>query len=156
VARAQEARSLELRAAGDLARLWAGLKDDNRPKNLLCGTAGKNAEHAHAGGLKDQYGQRNPAAKLTDNQIAQIRLAYAKGGYTMERLADRFGVRFQHISRIVRGQRRPKQGGPTADKDLRHSVCDRDPVTHRFVGKKAASRLLDGREWNEYPAQERG
>ncbi len=27
----------------------------------------------------------------------------------------------------------------------------RDPVTGRFVGKKAAGRLLDGRQWNEWP-----
>ena len=27
----------------------------------------------------------------------------------------------------------------------------RDLKTGRFVGKKAAGRLLDGREWNEYP-----
>ena len=26
-----------------------------------------------------------------------------------------------------------------------------DLKTGRFVGKKAAGRLLDGREWNEFP-----
>lgn len=133
-----------------------GLKDDNRPENLLCGTAGANVAHAHRAGLIDQHGQKNPAAKLTDNQIAQIRNAYAQGDWTMDRLAERFGVRFQHISRVVRGQRRPKQGGPVAGEDLRHSVCDRDAETGRFVGKKAAGRLLDGREWNEFPGQAGG
>ena len=28
---------------------------------------------------------------------------------------------------------------------------DRDPKTGRFVGRKAAGRLLDGREWSEFP-----
>lgn len=130
-----------------------GLKDDNRPNNLLCGTGTANVKHAHKYGLKDQYGQKNPAAKLTDNEVAQIRLAYSKGGHTMEQLAVRFGVVFQTVSDIVRGHSRPKQGGPTADDDLRHSVCDHDPTTGRFVGK-AAGRLLDGREWNEMPALE--
>lgn len=110
-----------------------GIKDDNRPDNLLCGTPGQNAEHAHSGGLRDQNGQRNPAAKLTDNQVAQIRLAYSKGGYTMAKLAERFSVTFQAISKVVRGQRRKKQGGPVAAGDLRHSVSDRDPTTGRFV-----------------------
>lgn len=27
----------------------------------------------------------------------------------------------------------------------------RDPKTGRFIGKKRAGRLLDGREWNEFP-----
>lgn len=133
-----------------------GMKDDNRPQNLLCGSAGENHEHAHAGGLIDQFGQKNPAAKLTGNQVAQIRLAYAKGGYTMQELSDRFGVRVQHISRVVRGQRRPKQGGPIADEDQRHCICDRDPRTQRFVGKARAGRLLDGVEHNEMPEVRHG
>lgn len=112
-----------------------GLKDDNRPDNLIATTPGQNAKHAHRSGLKDQYGQKNPGHKLKDNQVAQIRLAYSKGGHTMEELGRRFGVAFQHISRIVRGAVRPKQGGPVAGVDLRHNACDRDEVTGRFVSR---------------------
>jgi hypothetical protein len=110
-----------------------GIKDHNPPTNLLLSTSSENIKHANRYGLRDQHGQKNPAAKLTDNQVAQIRLAYSKGGFTMEQLGERFGVRFQHISRLVRGQRRRKQGGPTADSDLRHNACDRDPVSGRYV-----------------------
>lgn len=112
-----------------------GLKDDNRPVNLLAETPGGNRSHAYRHGLQDQHGEKNPAAKLSDNQVAQIRLAYSKGGYTMEQLGDRFGVKFQHISRIVRGQRRAKQAGQIANSDLRHSACGRDPLTQRFISK---------------------
>lgn len=117
-----------------------GLKDDNRPRNLLCGTAGLNVEHAHWGGLRDQHGERNPAAKLIDNQVAQIRLAYNRGGYTMEQLAKRFEVRVQHISRVVRGQRRAKQGGPIAENDQRHSANQRDQETGRFLRVREVPR----------------
>jgi DNA-binding XRE family transcriptional regulator len=103
-----------------------GLKDDNRPSNLLCETPRKNSEHAHRSGLADQFGEKNPAAKLSDNSVAQIRLAYTKGGYTMQQLADRFGVTFQTISKIIRGGRRPKQGGPVVHDDQRHCVTARD------------------------------
>lgn len=133
-----------------------GLKDDNRSRNLLCGTSGENTEHAHKGGLIDQHGQRNPAARLTDNEIAQIRLAYSKGGHTMKQLGERFGITFQTISKIIHGHRRPKQGGPVIDGDCRHSVSDRDPATGRFIGKKRAGRSLDGVEHNEYPETTRG
>lgn len=128
-----------------------GFKDDNRPHNLECCAASANIRHAHRGGLIDQYGQRNPAAKLTDNAIAQIRLAYSQGGYTMEQLAARFGVSFQHISKIVRGQRRPKQGGPTTECDQRHCVSKRDANTGRFVGKKLAGRAIDGVVHDDFP-----
>lgn len=109
-----------------------GLKDDNRPGNLLCGTAGENVVHAHQGGLIDQSGQKNPSAKLTDNQVAQIRLAYAQGGHTMESLGQRFGVSFKTVSKIVRGQRRQKQGGPVAASDQRLAKSLRDPAG-RFI-----------------------
>ena len=124
-----------------------GLKDDNRPDNLLCGTGGENVEHAHRGGLIDQHGEKNPSSKLTDRQVAQIRLAYDRGGWTMAQLATRFGVAFQTISKIVRGQRRSKQGGPVAGGDQRHCASDRDPDTGRF----AAGRLLDGVIHNGFP-----
>lgn len=103
-----------------------GRKDDNRPENLELVSYSGNTKHAYRHGLMDEHGESNPAAKLTDNQVAQIRNMYAQGGYTMERLGNLFGVRFQHVSRIVRGTRRPKQGGPVADSDLRHAACDRD------------------------------
>lgn len=128
-----------------------GLKDDNRPANLLCGTGGDNAKHAHAFGLCDQFGQKNPSVKLTDNQVAQIRLAYERGGYTQAQLAKRFNVSHQAVSKIVKGQRRPKQGGPTTNEDHRHCVADRDVETGKFIGKKLAGRLLDGIEHNGYP-----
>lgn len=115
-----------------------GLKDDNRPGNLEPRSYGGNTAHAHRAGLRDQRGEKNPAAKLTDNQVAQIRNAYASDGFTMQQLADRFDVSVQHISRVIKGGRRASQLGPVSDvADLRHSVCDRDPATGRFVGRKA-------------------
>jgi hypothetical protein len=126
-----------------------GIKDDNRPGNLLCGSSGENGSHAHRYRLLDQRGEANPAAKLKNGQVAQIRLAYDRGGYTMAQLADKFGVSFQHISRLVRGTRRQVQGGPIQNEDLRHSSSERDADTGRFI---AAGDLLDGRQHHEFPA----
>ncbi|MHB1419523.1 MAG: HNH endonuclease [Bacillota bacterium] len=118
-----------------------GLKDDCRPDNIVPSTHSENLSHACQGGLKDQFGQKNPAAKLTDREVAQIRLAYAGGGYTMEALAEKFSVSYQTISKIVRGQRRKKQGGPVQDWDQRHCACERDPNTGCFIGKKHSNEF---------------
>ncbi|MEC9346099.1 MAG: HNH endonuclease [Pseudomonadota bacterium] len=126
-----------------------GIKDDNRSCNLALATLSEQGKHAHRSGLRDQHGQYNPAVKLTDSQVAKIRLAYAQGGYTMQQIADRFGCALQTVSKIVRGERRPKQGGPTLPDDNRHSVCDRDPVTGRFVRREAIPDGLMVRQWPE-------
>lgn len=96
-----------------------GLKNDNRPANLEVVSCSENTKHAYRVGLKDQHGERNPFAKLSDHDVGAIRAAYAAGGVTMAELGRRFGCAFQHISRIVHGQRRPKQAGPVSDSDLR-------------------------------------
>ena len=118
---------------GDEVNHDNGMKDCNRPSNLLLGSSSENSTHASRNGLRDQYGQKNPHAKLTDNQVARIRLAYSKGGYTMKELADKFGIQFQHVSRLVRGERRPKQAGPVMDIDHRHCASVRDETTGRFL-----------------------
>lgn len=112
-----------------------GIKDDNRPCNLEVCTTKENIKHAYRSGLRNEYGERNPAHCLTDAEIVQIRLAYSSGDFTQQQLAKRFGVAHQHISRVIRGQRRPRQDGPISDDDHRHSACDRDDRTGRFVGK---------------------
>lgn len=127
-----------------------GTKHDNRLVNLEVVTYSENVIHAHRTGLIDQHGQRNPAAKLSDHEIAAIRLAYGCGGVTQSELAARHGVSHQHVSKLIRGERRPKQAGAVSTTDHRHSG-PRDVATGRFVGKKAAGRLLDGRTWDEVP-----
>lgn len=116
-----------------------GIKDDNRPANLECVTYSDNTKHAHRLRLRDQRGDGNPAAKLSRQSTAAIREMYAGGGWTMEALGARFGVSFQAVSKIVRGQRRATDGGPMSAADLRHSACPRDPVSQRFVSPSSGA-----------------
>lgn len=115
-----------------------GVKYDNRMENLEVVTYSENMKHAHRTGLLDEHGERNPSAKLSDLEVEQIRDLYATGNYTMEQLGRLFGVRFQQISRIVRGQRRSKQGGVIIDVDCRHVASARDPENGRFIAAEAA------------------
>lgn len=110
-----------------------GLKDCNYPDNLEIETYSGNTKHAYRVGLKDEHGERNPAAKLSDHDIGAIRAAYAAGGLTMSAIAARFGCSFQHVSKLIRGLRRSKQAGATEDIDHRHLASERDMATGRFT-----------------------
>ena len=39
----------------------------------------------------------------------------------------------------------------TKAKHNKTHLPERDPATGRFIGKKRAGHLLDGREWREFP-----
>lgn len=113
-----------------------GDKQDNRPANLELVTASENKKHSYRVGTTDQHGQKNPAAKLTDSQVAAIRTMYQSGVKSQKQIADQFRVSHQTVSKIVRGSRRSKQNGPTADYTGRrkHNRVRRDPKTQQFRG----------------------
>ena len=69
-----------------------GIKDDNRPENLEIMTYSENMSHAHRNRLLDQRGERNPAAKLSNQQVQKMRELYATGKYLQQELAKRFDI----------------------------------------------------------------
>ncbi len=71
----------------------------NAPSNLVPSCCPCNVRRAN------QKGECNPAAKLTDDAVRAIRARYRAGGVTQKALADEYGVRFQAISKVVRGDR---------------------------------------------------
>ena len=103
-----------------------GKKKDNRPGNLLLATYSDQMKHAYRTELKAEDGEVNPAAKVTDATVEEIRREYARGGVTQKEIADRVGLKFQTISKIVRGDRRRKQAGPIGDYVRRRNQPDRD------------------------------
>ena len=126
-----------------------GQKAHNRIDNLEVVTQSENVRHAYRLGLIDEYGERNPAAKLTDRQVTAIRLAYARGNVTQQQLADKYGTAHQTVSKIVRGERRSRQLGPIRPEDNRHIASRRDPITGRFIpgrfpGRPTGDPDLDG------------
>ena len=63
-------------------------------------------------GRRYQKGSDRPAAKLTDEQIVEIREAYARGGCTQTDLAESYGITQGLVSLIVNGKRWQHVGGP--------------------------------------------
>jgi len=103
-----------------------GEKQDNRPENLEVVTYSENTKHAYRIGLMNEDGERNPAAKLSNDSIKLIREEYAKGGVSQEKIGEKYGVKFQTISKIVRGDRRKTQPGPTGDYVDRRNQPERE------------------------------
>lgn len=79
-----------------------------RPDHLFLGTRSDNAIDCHSKGRmavqahKEKYqGSAHGMAKLTEEQVRQIRTNYATGAYTQKALAHTYGVASSLISFIV-------------------------------------------------------
>ena len=90
------------RPPGRVARHLNGDRYDNRSSNLAWGTVRQNAADKVRHGT-DPRGTRNPMAKLTWQQVRQIR-AMASAGTMQRRIARQFHVSPMTISRVVRGE----------------------------------------------------
>lgn len=76
------------------------------PAHLVAGTQADNlSDMRRKGRGKHQvhHGSSNANAKLSDEQVAEIRARYAAGGATYRSLAADYGVHFSRIGHIIRG-----------------------------------------------------
>lgn len=81
-----------------------GTRTHNAASNLRYDSRINNLADRAAHGTQ-QTGQRNPAAKLTDEQAEQVR-AQRRAGVSLALIAAAFGVRQSTVSRIANGKRR--------------------------------------------------
>ena len=77
-----------------------GNKTNNHADNLEWNTHSENNQHAYDAGLK-QKGSKHGQAKLSENQVLEIRRLYKTGNYTYKDLSKMFGVSQTPISFIV-------------------------------------------------------
>ena len=77
-------------------------KTINTPENLYWGTPEQNLGDDKRRDGTTLFGTRNPATKLTLDQVAQIRSL--DGSISHDQIAKRFGVSQSTISRIIKGK----------------------------------------------------
>ena len=94
-------RAISSRREGFVVNHKDGNKLNNRADNLEYITATANIYHARATGALSVKGVRNRKAKLTDEQVREIRGRYSRGE-VQTALAKSFGVNQTTISLIVR------------------------------------------------------
>lgn len=83
-----------------------GNKQNNAINNLEWCTSSENTRHAHRTGLASVYrGSEHINAKLTGNQIKEIREQYARGRISQDKIAAAYNVSQTTVGRIVRGER---------------------------------------------------
>lgn len=81
------------------------IRNDNRVENLEWVTAKENVDHAvKAGSLKFERGERHMNAKITDQDVREIRLKYKPYKYSRYKLGKEYSVSDGVIKAIIRGR----------------------------------------------------
>ena len=113
-----------------------GIKIDNRFENLKWVTRSENIKHAFDTGLKPKLsGSQAPSAKLTEEQVKEIIMLYAKGKKIRE-LVEMYPVGDYAIRQIVFGRSHTHHERPESPITLKGAaVLDREKVI-------AAKRML--------------
>lgn len=80
-----------------------GIKTDNRVENLEWCTFQRNNQHAYDAGLHKKYkGSKHSQAKLTEENVLDIRRYVKEGILSRKEIAARFKIVTSHIAHIIK------------------------------------------------------
>ena len=79
-----------------------GIKTDNRIENLEWVTTAYNLQHARDIGLVNDYGENSTNSKLKNWQVFYLKYCWDRKG--IMKLAQKFGINYKYIYRILEGK----------------------------------------------------
>jgi hypothetical protein len=129
--------SCDRRRCCNPAHLFVGTPKDNLSDCAAKGRLNTAAGERHGSRTKPQSrarGERVAGAKLTAEQVEEIRRLYATGDFTQQVLGDRFGVDRAAIGFIVRGVNWAHLG---VDADRQREIAR----AHQFAGRRGSGKL---------------
>lgn len=90
--------------------LFLGTNQDNMTDMKLKGRAGRamglsNGSYTHPEKRPDNHGERGGGAKLTNQDVLEIRKLYGEKIMTAKKLSEKYGVTDFHIYRLIRRER---------------------------------------------------
>jgi hypothetical protein len=119
-------------------KLWVLHECDNpiccNPAHLFLGTCQDNHDDMAAKG-RHRIGENSPLAKLSDDNVVEIRTRYASGLFTMREIASTFGVTNGLVFLIVSGRQRRNAGGPV-------TIGNRAKKITREIAEEIRSRYI--------------
>ncbi len=72
------------------------------PAHLFLGSQQDNhRDMVSKGRIADKRGEKHHLVKLTEQQVREIRTRYAEGGITQKELSYEYGVRSEHINKLI-------------------------------------------------------
>jgi plasmid maintenance system antidote protein VapI len=121
-----------------------GNPSDSRLENLRWGTPGENQADKVLHGT-DNKGSKNSQAKLTKEQVLEIREKYVTSGATHRKLAEKYGVAVSVIGNIVCGKTWKDCGGPiTRTRRLGNRLTEKQvlEIRERYVAGDVSQKNL--------------
>lgn len=137
----------------DEVRHLDGDPSNNKADNLAYGSAKENSADKVLHGTTNR-GSAHGMSKLTEQDVIALRVTYAAGQASQEKLAAKYGVSRETIGQIVRGESWGHLTSPITHKKKPHPVTSKTEIDFHAIWEKWAYLPKKNERWLDVPNYE--